>query len=99
MRKIQKLVDRIDEELHDAEHYAECYVEYKAAGKTQWANRFQSMAEDELKHAGVMHELAVSEIEQIRAVFKPTADMQDKWDEAHKRYVAKAAWIKQMLAM
>lgn len=99
MKKIKELVNRIDEELHDAQHYTECYIEKKAAGKTQWANRFQSMAEDELKHAAFLHELAVSEIEQLKTVFKPPADMMDKWDEAHKHYVAEAAWIRQMLAM
>ena len=99
MRKIQKLVDGINEELEGAKHYAECYVEKKAAGKTQWANRFHSMAEDELAHAGYLHELAVEEIDNIRTVFKPTEEMQDKWDEAHKHYVACAAWVKQMLAM
>ena len=99
MKKIQKLVDDICEELEGAQHYAECYVEKKAEGKMNWANRFQTMSEDELKHAGFLHELAVEEIMQIKEVFKAPAEMQDKWDEAHKHYVSKAAWIKQMLAM
>lgn len=99
MKKIKKIVEEIDEELEGAERYAECYVEKKAAGKTNWANRFHSMAEDELKHASYLHELAVEEIEQIRTVYKPMEDMQEKWDDAHKHYVTKAAWIKQMLDM
>ena len=99
MRKIQAIVDDIEEELKGAEHYAECYVEKKAAGKASWANRFHSMAEDELKHAGYQHELALEEIEQIKTVFKATDDMEERWDKAHKHYVGKAAWIKQMLAM
>ena len=64
-----------------------------------WANKSHTMAEDELKHASNLHELAVEEIEHIRTVFKPTDDMQDKWDEAHKCYVSKASWIRQMLEM
>ena len=99
MRSIQKLVHRIHEELEDAQYYAECYVEKKAAGKAQWASKYQKMADDELQHAAILHEFAVSEIEQLKAVFKAPADMQDKWDAEHREYVAKAAWVKQMLSM
>ena len=41
MRSIQKLAHRIQEELEDAQRYAELYVEKKAAGKQQWASKFQ----------------------------------------------------------
>lgn len=99
MRKIQKLAHRIHEELEDAQHYAECYVERKAAGKPQQAAKYQKMAEDELQHAAVLHEFAVAEIEQIKTVFKVPAEMQDRWDAEHKTYVSLCAWIKQMLAM
>lgn len=99
MRSIQKLAHRIQEELEDAQRYAELYVEKKAAGKQQWASKFQKMAEDELQHAAYLHEFAVSEIDQLKTVFKAPADMQDKWDAEHREYVAKAAWVKQMLCM
>lgn len=99
MKHIQKIVKDIEEELEGAQHYAECYVEKKAADRTSLANRFHTMAEDELKHAGYLHEYAVEEIEQIKKVFKAPDDMVEKWDKAHKAYVTKAAWIKQMLSM
>ena len=100
MRSIQKLAHRIHEELEDAQRYAEMYVEKKAAGKQQWAGKFQKMAEDELQHAAYLHEFAVCEIDQLRAVFKShSPSMMDAWEADHKAYVEKAAWIKQMLSM
>ena len=94
------MAHRIQEELEDAQRYAELYVEKKAAGKSQQATRYQKMAEDELQHAAYLHEFAVSEIDQLRSVFKsPPQSMLDAWEAEHKEYVGKAAWIKQMLAM
>lgn len=98
MKKIKELVDWIDDELEGAKCYAEKYV-YKKAKGSQWANQFHTMAEDELKHAEIIHRLAVEEIEQLNTVFKAPEEMQAKWDESHKAYVEKAAWIRQMLAM
>ena len=57
------------------------------------------MANDELKHANYEHEWAVKEIEKINKIFIAPAEMQEEWEKAHKEYVEKVAWIKQMLAM
>lgn len=99
MKRIKELVEHIDEELCGAKQYAEMYVERKADGDTNWANRFHGMAEDELKHAEYIHEYAMMEINRIGTIFKAPEDMQKKWDEAHKCYVEKAAWIRLMLTM
>jgi hypothetical protein len=92
-------VDHIDEEIEDAKEYAEKYVEEKAKGQMDIANRYKEMATDELKHATYLHEMAVAEIEQVSKVFKPPAWMEEKWEKSHNEYVEKVAWIKQMLAM
>jgi hypothetical protein len=99
MKKIQKFVDAISEEIEDAKEYAEAYVEAKAKGEVGIATRYKEMAGDELKHAMYLHEMVVAEIKEISKVFTPPANMQEKWDIAHKEYVEKAAWVKQMLAM
>ena len=99
MTKIKELVDRIDDELNDAKDYAEDYLSFKAKGNTTWANRYKEMSTDELKHAGYIHDRAVEEIEELKKVYTPPVDMMDKWTTAHKKYIEKAAWIKQMLAM
>ena len=44
----------------------------------QWANRYKEMANDELKHAGYLHDKAIQEIEEISKVFTPTEEMEEK---------------------
>ncbi len=87
------------EELCSAKEYAEEYLTFKAEENTPWANRYKEMAMDELKHAGYIHERAVTEIEELREVYTPPQNMLDKWEKDHTKYIEKAAWIKQMLAM
>ena len=89
----------IEEEMEGAKEYAEKYVECKAKGDMNRANRYKEMANDELKHSSYIHEWAVKEIEEISKVYTAPVEMVEKWDKAHKEYVEKVAWIKQMLAM
>ena len=99
MTKIKKLADEIAEELDSAKEYAENHLMCKAEGNTEWSKRYYEMAEDELKHANYLHDRAVEEIEELKKVYTPPEDMLEKWDSDHKKYVEKAAWIRQMLAM
>jgi hypothetical protein len=99
MRSIKAYVEHIDEELEGAKDYAEKYVEAKAKGNVSMANKYKEMASDELRHAGYVHEFAVAEIDALSKVYTPPVDMQKKWEESHKEYVEKAAWIRQMLSM
>lgn len=99
MRSIKAYVEHIDEELEGAKDYAEKYVEAKAKGNISMANKYKEMASDELRHAGYVHEFAVAEIDALSKVYTPPVDMQKKWEESHKEYVEKAAWIRQMLSM
>ena len=99
MRSIKNYVEAIDEELEGAKDYAEKYVERKAKGDMQSANRYKEMANDELKHASYIHEWAVKEIDEISKVYTAPVEMQEAWEKSHKEYVEKTAWIKQMLAM
>lgn len=99
MRRIKELTEQISEELEGAKRYAESYLDFKAAGDSRQAGRFQEMAQDELKHAGYIHDLAVAEIDKLRTVYTPPADMEEAWNLSHKRYIERAAWIRQMMAM
>lgn len=99
MRKIKKYVDGIEAELCDAKNYAECYVENKASGNMSRANKYKEMANDELKHSMILHQISIEDITELNNVFTPTAEMEEKWEKAHKDYVDKSAWIKQMLSM
>ena len=99
MKRIKDLADEIKDELHSAKEYAQEYLTFKANDESTWAGRYKEMAQEELKHAGYIHDRAVMEIENLRKVYTPPQDMLDKWDADHKKYIEKAAWIKQMLAM
>lgn len=99
MRMIKNLVEQLDDEIEGAKEYAEKYVEYKAKNNMARANRFKEMANDELKHAGYIHDMTVQEIEELKKVYTAPAEMREKWDKSHKEYVEKVAWIKQMLTL
>lgn len=99
MTVIKKLICNVNEELEGAKDYAEKYLECKVKGETQWAQRYKEMANDELKHAGYLHDKLSHDIEELGKVYTPPVEMSDKWEHSHKEYVEQVAWIKQMLAM
>lgn len=99
MTKIKKYVFRIEDELAGAKDYAERYIEYKAQGDNQNAQMFKEMSNQELEHSSNWHKIAIKEIEEIKKVFTPTIEMEEKWNKSHQEYVEKSAWIRQMLAM
>lgn len=99
MTRIKKLVEELDDELCSAKEYAEEYLTFKAKDNSGWANRYKEMAQDELKHAGYIHDRVVDEIEELSKVYTPPEEMMEKWNSDHKKYIEKAAWIRQMLTM
>lgn len=99
MTRIKELADEMKDELCSAKEYAEEYLTFKAKDNSAWANRYKEMAQDELKHANYIHERVVAEIEELKKVYTPPEDMMQKWESDHKKYIEKAAWVKQMLAM
>ena len=99
LTKIKKLAEEMLDELCSAKEYAEKYVWYKSKEESQWANRFKEMANDELKHAGYLHDLVVKDIEMLSKTFTPPESMKEKWEKHHAEYVEKASWVKQMLNM
>lgn len=100
MKKIQDLVEIVDEEIADAKKYAEAYLYEKASQQNpKFAKYYNEMCQDELKHATYIHEILVDEIGKLEKVYKAPEDMKEAWEKSHERYVTKVAWIKQMLAM
>ena len=53
----------------------------------------------EIEHTNFWHQLSVNLIEKVRKVYKPTAEMQEKWDDVHKKYVEEMAEIDRMLSL
>lgn len=99
MKRIKKLVHKIDEELCGAEHYADKAIEYKADGDNEMYRKFSQMASEELSHAMTIHELAVREIDKVSAVITPPAEMREQWELAHQNYIERAAKIKSYISM
>lgn len=99
MRKILEFIDKIDDELCSAKDYAEAYVQFKVEGNQIWSMKFKSMSEDNLAHASTIHELAILNLDKIKAACNMPTAMQEIWDKAHSKYVDQVAWIKQMLEM
>lgn len=99
MERIKKLADEIKDELCSAKEYAEEYLTFKAKDDSSWANRYKEMAQDELKHADYIHDRVVDEIETLQKVYTPPEEMMEKWESDHRKYIEKAAWIRQMLSM
>ena len=100
MTKIKKYVHDIADELDGAKHYIETALEYKAAGNSERYSGYKDMSIAELGHATRLHQYAVQDIEQLKAVYPEIpSDMLDKWEKAHVDFVEKMAWIKQMQSM
>lgn len=96
---IKKYVDTIAEEIEGAKEYAEKYVECKAKGNTARAQKYKEMATDELKHTTYIHDMAIQDIEELKKIYTPPVEMEEKWDKVHKEYVESVAWVKQMLTL
>lgn len=104
MTRIKKLADELKDELCSAKEYAEEYLTMKAKSSQsenygRFAKYYDEMAHQELQHAAYLHEIVVSEIEELSKVYTPPEEMMEKWDSDHKEYIEKAAWIRQMLEM
>ena len=104
MIKIKKYVDGMADELDSAKEYMETALEYKAMGNTPENtaryNLYKEMSIQELGHSSNLHQFAVQDIEKLKAVYPDVPqDMMDKWDHAHKEFVERSAWVKQMQAM
>lgn len=54
---------------------------------------------DELKCVSMNNEFAVNEIDKLSKVYTPPEEMMEVWEKAHRQYVERAAWVKQMLEM
>ena len=98
MKIIATLADKIDDELHDAEEYAELAHETKLE-QPKLAETFISLAEQEMTHSKLLHAEGVRLIEESRQKNgAPPADMLAVYEYVHKKQVKHAAAIRQLIA-
>ena len=98
MKIIENMISHLEEEVDGAEEYAEKFIEAKARGNMARANKYKEMANDELKHAGYLHDMFVSDVEEINHVYKMTESESETWERGHKRITEKMAMVKQILS-
>lgn len=100
MKHIQEYVEKIKDELEDAKDYAEKAAYWKYEGNASRQKYYYEMANDELKHAKMIHDLAVEDINKMKEQgYTAPEKMQEAWMLSHAEYVDKAAWVKQILTM
>ena len=96
MKKIELLVDKIDDELEDAYSYIRLAHEYKEKD-ADMANMFYRLSSEEMTHMDMLHKRVVETImDYKREHGEPPADMEALYNHLHKRHVEKAAKITNM---
>lgn len=99
MRKLEKMIDDIHEEVDGAREYAEKYIESKAKGNIPRATRYKEMANDELKHANYIRDFAIADAESIKHVHTLTEEEVEAWERSHKRLNDEIAMVQHLISM
>lgn len=99
MRLIDKMLEQLEEEVEGARDYAEKYVECKARGNMNRANRYKEMAHDELKHATFLKEMDIADIDELKKVYPMTDEEQSLWEHGHKHVNDQMAMVMHILSM
>lgn len=99
MKIIQKLSDKIEEEIHDAKHYAKWAIEVKEE-YPNLAQTLYNIANQEMEHMRLLHESVVQVINDYRAKNgDPPANMMAVYDYLHGKHIDDAADAKRLLSM
>jgi ferritin len=97
MHYIDELIEKIEEEIEGAREYTEESIMARAKGLTERANKYKSMAMDELTHAATIRDFASQDIDEIKRVYDLPVEVEEKWKHAHRKFNECIASIKLML--
>lgn len=98
MKIIMELVAQIDDELHGAKKYIKLAMHEKEE-HTGLADTFADLAEQEMGHATRLHDEITKLIEEVRQRDgEPPAGMLAVYDYEHKKQIARASKVKQMIS-
>lgn len=94
MQLIEKLSERIEEEMNDAEWYIDCAMKQKTEHPVL-AETFYKISLEEMQHMALLHDQVVKIIEEYRkAKGDPPADMLAVYNYLHKKHIERSAEIK-----
>ena len=99
MKLIEKLSDKISEEISDGKHYAKMALEYKDE-RPELARTLYAISTEEMGHMARLHEAVAAIIEDYRRTNgEPPASMLAVYDYLHKQHIDKAAEVRNLQAM
>ena len=99
MQLIKKLSKMIDEELNDAEKYADCALHHKDE-RPVLAEMFYSLSLEEMKHMSQLHSAVVKLIDEVHQSGKtvPTG-MMEIYEYLHEQQIEHAAEVRMKQSM
>lgn len=99
MKIIQKLNDKISEEIQDAKCYATMALEYKDE-RRGLADTLYMISTEEMKHMSLLHNEVVKIIEEYRKKNgEPPAEMLAVYEYLHKKHIEAAGEAKALQAL
>ena len=93
MQIIKSVVEKIDDELVDAEKYIKCAFKVKDE-YPQLADTYYQLSLEEMKHVAMLHESVVKIIDEYKKEDEIPESMQVLYDYLHERQIKWAAKIK-----
>lgn len=98
MKEIRAISHQIKEEISDAKNYAKLAVHYKQEQSTL-SKTYYDLANDELRHAEMLHSEAVKLIEKQRSIQTPPAVMLELWEYEHTEFIEDYGTAKNMISL
>lgn len=99
MKLIEKLTEKISEEIHDAKSYAKMAIEHKE-DYPELARTLYNLSLEEMDHMSRLHAQVTEIIEAYRKTHgEPPADMLAVYDYLHEQQIEKAANVRRLQAM
>ena len=97
MRLIEKLNDKIADEIQDAKCYATMALEYKGQ---PFADTLYTISTEEMRHMNLIHNKVVKIIEDYRKKNgEPPKEMMAVYEYLHKKHIEAAAEVKTLHAL
>ena len=99
MKLIEKLSDKISEEICDGKHYVKMALEYRDE-YPELGRLLYNLSLEEMDHMNRLHNVVVDVIEKYRKTNgEPPASMMAVYDYLHKQQIDKATEVKSMQDM